>query len=256
MWSLIYLVISIFKWCQTGWISVYAFIDFFIAFFRSSSYYHLWYLLELIYATVFTYFLMSFLKKYILYFVAVFLYIIGMFSYSYYWIDFSLFENITAITNIFPAMWDSITRAFPLLLLGAFSINRKKIKNNKYNLFLFVLSFILLCVEFSLINSFTNNHSAFSYIIFTIPCVYFFFNFVKNLKLNINKDTSKKFRNMSTIIYCVHPAIIEIFSYIKSFDELNNLLQYLCIAIMSTILSYIIVKLVDKRNNKILKLLY
>lgn len=50
MCTAIYLVYSVPKWIKTGWFSVWAFVDYFIATVRQGSYYHLWYLLAVIYA--------------------------------------------------------------------------------------------------------------------------------------------------------------------------------------------------------------
>ncbi|WP_216696872.1 acyltransferase family protein [Anaerostipes faecalis] len=51
-WSLIYLLFSIPTWLETGWFSIHAFIDWGLALVVNGSYYHLWYLLCIIYAII------------------------------------------------------------------------------------------------------------------------------------------------------------------------------------------------------------
>ena len=63
IWSLVYLLISIPSWIETGWFSVNAFIDWGIAFFTKGSYYHLWYLVGVCYALIVLAVLLPFLKE-------------------------------------------------------------------------------------------------------------------------------------------------------------------------------------------------
>lgn len=173
IWSVIYLSVQIYEWYHTNWLSLGAFKDYFISFFTRGSYYHMWYVLYLIFATIALYFIMSISKRFIVYGLAVVFYIISMFAYAY-----DLFlppVNITrAIINYFPSLFYSITRALPLICIGIICIKHSS-KRVKYNLIGFIISFLGLIAEFCLINNFTDNHSSFSYIVFTIPCTYFLF---------------------------------------------------------------------------------
>ena len=239
VWSAIYLTIQIPEWYNSGWLSLKAFIDYFISVFRSSSYYHLWYLIDTVYATILIYFTMSFLKRKVVYVMAIVLYLLGVLVYSYYWLPIDSLDILKNIYLMFPAMWDSVTRAFPLLLLGLFSNRTNRVKNNNINLLFFIISLLLLCTEFYCINTLTENHKNFSYIIFTVPLGYFFFSWVMNLNINLNKNTSKIIRNMSTIIYCVHPLVLHFF---KKFDSCDSIYIYLFVLFISTIVSYLIIK--------------
>lgn len=256
IWSAIYLVIQIPEWYSTGWLSLNAFIDYFISCFRSSSYYHLWYLLDLVYAILFAYLIMSLLKRKIIYILALVLYLLGILVYSYYFFSIDILAPLQSVSNFFPALWDSVTRAFPLIIIGVFSIYSNKIKNNTTNLLLFIISFIFLHVEFYFINTFSENHEKFSYIVFTIPCIYFFFSWVINQNIKLKQNISKCFRNISTIIYCVHPLFIYLFSLNADFINLNSLLKYIIIALTSTLVAYTIVKISKYKLFMFLKFLY
>lgn len=256
IWSLIYLVIQIPEWYSTGWLSINAFKDYFIALFRSSSYYHLWYLLDIIYATIIGFIALSIIKRKYFYLLVSILYFIGMLHYSYFWIDVPLVNFIDKISTLFPAMWDSATRALPIMSIGLYIALDNKGRIKKVNLFLFLTSFALLIGEFLLLNNLTNNHSNFSYIIMTIPCAYFLFVWIANRNINISKQNSVLLRNMSTVIYCIHPLFIYLFSMNKDFDNLNSILKYLVVVFSATLVSFVFVKLSKYNYMKFLKYLY
>ena len=253
VWSAIYLTIQIPEWYNSGWLSLNAFIDYFISIFWSSSYFHLWYLIDIVYATVLIYFTMNLLKRKVVYVIAIALYLLGVLVYSYYWLPLDSLDIIKNIYLKFPALWDSVTRAYPLLLLGLFASRVNRAKNNNINFLFFLIFFLLLCTEFYYINTFTENHSNFSYIIFSVPLGYFFFSWVINLNLNLNKKISKIIRNMSTIIYCVHPLVLHFFKNYCSFD---NIYIYLFVSFISTIISYLIIKISKIKLFSFLKYLY
>lgn len=256
IWSVIYLMWQIPEWHSTGWLSVNAFIDYAISFILSGSYYHMWYILYLIFATVFGYFILSFFKKSVVIFMATILYILGMLSYSYFWVNFLPCDVFIIISNNLGALWGAATRAFPLIITGYYVGTAKHKPSAKLSLLLFSISFILLSAEYYALNTFTSNHEYFSYIIFTVPCQYFLFSFILSIK---SGEASEKFiylRNSSTIIYCLHPMIINLLKLIPDFYDSNSVLQYISVAIISLLLSLIIVKLSKKKVFRFLKYLY
>lgn len=118
--SAIYLVWQLPHWYASGWWGFAAFKDFIISFFLSGSYYHLWYVLALIYAAPLLYLLMCcFNQKHILWLCG-FGWLIECAIYSYKW----LIEPILAIRPIaflfshFSIIFISIFRAIPLLYAG------------------------------------------------------------------------------------------------------------------------------------------
>ena len=256
IWSIIYLFIcQIPNWYSTGWLSPFAFVDYLIGFFKNGSYYHLWYILDLIYATVLGYVLLSLFKKKNVVIFSVVLYIIGMFSYSYSWIDFPGVTLINSISRIFGEIWNSTTRAFPLMTAGYIAGTTGFKLKSKTKFILFVISFICLLTEVACLIKFTSNKGQYSYVVFTIPCeIFLFMLLLKNKQLKCNHN--KELRNASTVIYCVHPLIMNIFSLIPAIDSINSIIKYTLVAGISALLAFAIINLSQKKALKVLRYLY
>lgn len=246
IWSVIYLLWQIPQWYHTGWLSISAFIDYGIAFFKQGSYYHMWYILELIYATILGYILLSLFNRKIISIMIAILYVLGMLTYSYSWMPIPFIDFLNRISEVTSALWESATRALPLMMFGFISATAKRKITVKTSSVLFIISFIGLIIEHYMINNYTTNHEFFSYIIFTIPCEIFLFLSIISIKTNGIEKKYRILRNSSTIIYCLHPMIINLFGLIPIYSNMNSLIKYFIIAGSSIILAFLIVKLSNK----------
>lgn len=256
LWSVIYLLIcQIPEWYSTGWLSPFAFVDYLIGFLKNGSYFHLWYILDLIYATVLGYVLLSLFKKKTIVVISILLYIMGMFSYSYSWIDLPGVTLINSISRMFGEIWNSLTRAFPLMTAGYIAGTTGFKLKFKTKFILFVISFICLLAEVACLIKFTSNKGHYSYIVFTIPCEIFLFMLLLKGK-QIKCNHSKELRNTSTIIYCAHPLILNIFSLIPTIDSINSIIKYILVAAIAALLAFVIVNLSQKKALKALRYLY
>ena len=74
----------------------------------------------------------------------------------------------------------------------------------------------------------------------------------KQLKCNHNKEL----RNASTVIYCVHPLIMNIFSLIPAIDSINSIIKYTLVAGIAALLAFVIINLSQKKALKVLRYLY
>ena len=201
--------------------------------------------------------MISLLKRKYVILVAGLLYIIGILAYSYTAILPSAVANsLATISDVFPAMWDALTRALFLMMVRYVLSLREFNLSTEKNTALLLVSFVGLVVEVVLLNTYTPNYDKYSYIIFTFPTAFYLFNLTKNTTLNIKPETSKPMRNMSTAIYCVHPLVIEILNLIVAEDLINSILRYSIVAIVLAIVAYIIVKLSQNRFFRVLKYLY
>lgn len=257
IWSVIYLFVSIPEWVKNGWLSFGIVKDYVISTFRIYSYYHLWYMIDLIYATIFGYILLSFVKRKYIPYIVIVLYAFGITAYSYYWIDCPASSLSLSAWNSFTAMFAGLTMAFPLMYVGYFASQHNFKKMN--SLILTIVSLVLLCVEIYLLRTFTENKWVFSYIIFTLPCAYFLFSLVININVNIKQDTLKILRSMSTLIYCIHPLIINaVYIAFKAngISDIHSVLKYFMVAGLSLVVAFIIVKLSQFKYLKFLKYLY
>ena len=224
IWSLIYLVISMYGWKKTGWFSVFAFFDWIIALFTKGSYYHLWYLISLLYAIPLVYFIMKKVKKKYYGAIMIVLYVIQVIVYAYNFIIPESLYGVLKIYNFFECPFVAITRVLPFLLLGIIISKEKRCENS---IIMCLMNFTLLIIEVYLLR--TYNKEAFSYVFFTLPTSYYLFKIVLGIGENEHIGTHKIFRS-STFLYCVHPIFI---FGMSEFFEIENKWIFVLTVILS-----------------------
>lgn len=243
VWSLIYLVWMIPEWYNTGWLSLMAFIDFGISFLLNSGYYHLWFLLGLIYAIPIMYFLLRFIRLKYFVVLSFLIYIFGMLSNTYSFIGLPTNKYIQMLYESVPILNTVIFVVIPLLCISIIT-QKINLPSRVYGV-LSVLFLILYSCEAMYLYGITKGEGSYTYIIvFTIPATLFAFLFLKSLKCNINNGYF--LRKTSTLIYCVHPLIINIIHLCFGENTLNSTLEYLIVAILSMLLSALIFCLYKK----------
>lgn len=237
VWSIIYLLLMIPEWYETGWFSFNAFLDFGISFFFKQSYYHLWFLLSLIYAIPIMYFVLRFIKLKFFAIVSLIIYIFGVLSDSYSFIGLPINVISQTMLSVFPRLRTVIFCVIPLisisLLVDKINISAKK------SISLALCFFTGYSVEAMLIYSFTENKDNFTYLLLTIPTALLMFSALK--MINIEIKNGYLLRKSSTIIYCVHPLIINLFQLIINHDEINSLLYFAIVAVTSMLISFLLI---------------
>ena len=204
VWSAVYLLVYIPLWKRIGWLSAWAFVDWGIAAVRSGSYYHLWYVLSLLYALPILWVCLTVVDKKHLPIAAVVLYLFKAASYGYRWAFpqtmFTLFKVMDALDGVVTAC----TLIVPYILLGM-TVYWKQERKTLSPILLFGISLLMVMLEaFMLLG---RDAEAYSYILFSMPTAYFFFLIVLQLNEKIeNKDFSMLARS-SVIVYCAHPAV-------------------------------------------------
>lgn len=219
--------------------------------FINGTFYHLWYFPALILGIWIVYYLIKKLNKKTIVTILLVLYIIGLFGDSYYKlgnsINFvSLFYNV--IFSIFDYTRNGLFYTPIFLYLGyAFNTRKLKIKNS---LVLFIISLILMIIEGLIINHYhIQKHD--SMYIMLIPVMIFLFSLI----LNTSTSNNKKLRNLSTIIYIIHPLIIVFVRLLSKVFNLeimvtNSLVHFVLVTILSILFSIIY----EKIKSKLLKL--
>lgn len=205
---------------------------------------HLWYLPAAILGIALTSLLIKKLgiKKALI--IASVLYIIGLFGDSYY----GLIKDIPIISDIYEAIFKVTvnTRNGPFfaplfLTLGALASASKEKTKNAYLALGTAASLVLMCMEGLLLNKYKLQNGDRMYIML-IPLMIFLFSLISSFK----GSKLKGIKNVSLIIYIIHPLLItclSIFSGIiglKGFLFGNNLVQYLLVSMGSLILALIL----------------
>lgn len=196
--SLIFLICHIIEWNNTGWLSIHSFFDWMFSFFVSGSYYHLWYLLAILYALPLLIFFNRLFKSKSTYILMTFLlWCLQCFLYVFQ-IDGNPLLKIVAIT----------IRVLPLLMLGKVISSKENLSKNTIKKYM--LALVLLSIEVFILRY--KGFSQFSYVIFTLPVAAYGFQCVLHIRdFSPLKKYNKYFR-LNTEIYIYHPLVIFILS--------------------------------------------
>lgn len=124
VWSAVYLLYQIPQWHATGWWGLYVVKDYLASFLLSGSYYHLWYLLALLYAVPLLYLVLTFVKKDKLIWICAAAWSIECLLHAYRWVGIENIEILTWLTSHFDILFHAAFRAVPLMGIGVLCTDR------------------------------------------------------------------------------------------------------------------------------------
>lgn len=231
--SVIYLILSISDWIATGWFSLWAFVDWGIAFFLSGSFYHLWYLMEVCYALLFLALILPLIRKPFVYLLIAVLWALEVLQYAYVIVLPPAIQNIFSLCDKVQMPFESVVRVLPLLLLGIVIQHQKK-KSSAFCIVGFVVSMIMLFLEVYFVKSLGGEK--YSYVVFTLPLAYFLFSTIHSLNAAVKCKSSLAFAKISTFVYLAHPAFILLMSWIA---ELPHYAVFFIVTVVSILTGYL-----------------
>lgn len=229
LWSAVYLAWQIPEWIRIGWFSPAAFVDYFKAALTSSSYYHMWYILSLIYVIAMMYFLLRHINVKAFSVIMAVIYAVGVFLYTFgEQFNITLFTKalsfasapVVSVLLIMP----SVT---PCLFIDKIRLSRK------ITAVLFAVSYVLFTVESILVYLYTERERNSQYALALVPTIFFLFLMLKNANLKISKESSLMLRNMSTLVYFAHPMVMNIFGLFVSREHINGILYFAAVSAAS-----------------------
>lgn len=249
VWSAVYCGLRYYDYCKNFW-GQYNFIkDFLVDFTISESYYHMWYLLSMIFAVPVIYFLLRFIKIKYVCIITLLLYIVEVLVYGYNWIpQIAVFSAIVDKTHIFGV---ALLRTVPLILIGLFCLNSKL--NFKKRIVGLIVCVILNVFEILMLYVVTNGTGRYSYIFTTLPLAFFIFGVVSEIKVNCNKNICIYLRKSSTIVYCIHPLV---YFFIERIEFVSSWINFCISLAICMMFASIIIWLSSKRVFNFLKYLY
>lgn len=211
-WTVVYTLLQLPRWYQTGWWGKTLAKDFTVSFLFSGSYFHLWYLLALFYAIPLLYLLLSFVSVRYLRAVIPLLWIVECLLYSYSWMGIENIAVLAWLTGHFSAVFDAVFRAVPLLGIGVLCMAGQEKQPKK--IYLYTLLSILACAaEASLQHFCTVNSSKYSYLFCTPVMTYFILQMLLGITTSGNLWLGGICRKSSLVIYCLHPLILRILAW-------------------------------------------
>ena len=226
-WTVVYLFVSIPNWIKSGWFSAWAFVDYVVAAFTKGPYYHLWYLLGMIYVLPMCYIVICWIHRKYWTGMTILLWICEIFGYAYGYVFSVAPEWIMDVLSRF----DVFIRLLSLLLTGMM-ISQKEINRGIWCLTGFMISFVLLFGEAFALKSV--GQEAVSYIFFTLPTAYFLFNCIHKLKMKLPVKNTSRMAEISMVIYCIHPILVNLSKSVVP----NSIIHFLLCTAGSTLLGW------------------
>ncbi len=223
-WTIFFLLWWVPLWYKGDYLTYENIKGYVISIFLTGSYYHLWYIVALVYGMLFTFLIIRYAQLKVVIAIAVIFYFIGTFVYSYSWIlnDSILIRTFIKLFETLGSVSVGLFRAFPYLIMGAvFAKYRLKITLTLSTV-LSVICLVLVGLEVLFLK--TSGGFRFSYVFLTGFTAFFIFNTVSKIKLK-DRALYPLLRKFSSIIYFVHPMFININGIILShyFETKNSI---------------------------------
>lgn len=217
--------------------------------------YHLWYLPAVILGVLLISVLLHYIPLYVVFWISLILYIIGLFGDSYYGIS-----SNTAIVNVMYEgifLFSDYTRnglffAPIFLVLGVIASRTIKRVNIKENIIYTIIFAVLMLLEGLLLKKFNLMRHDSMYVML-LPCMYFLFSIIAS----INVPSNKKYRTTSMVIYIIHPMVIVFIRAVAKLLGLqeilinNSIVHFLTVALCSYVIAVFITYIFGKLNEHI-----
>ena len=157
------------------------------------------------------YFMTRYLRQRVLLIVAAALWLCECFRYSYAWLGADRIPLLMWFSQRMPIVFDTAFRAVPLMLFGACAARiQEKMRAGVLGVFA-LLGFALCTAEVYLLRSLTSNGQRLSYLLSTPFMAVFLLRFLcVSKQISIGGSKGSLLRDMSTLIYCMHPMLIEL----------------------------------------------
>ncbi len=207
-WSAAYLVLQIPDWYRAGWWGPHVAVDYVLALVTKGSYYHLWYLLAMLYAIWPLSLLVKRASHRLMLAVCCVCWLAECLTYSYAWLGVDRVPMLTALLARFSGVCDGVFRALPLMLVGVFCCRNAAGHPAAYWGRRAAGMLLLLCLEASALYFWSPNRQLYSYLITTPFFTYYFLCFLLSCDFRFHRKVHGPIlRKASLMIYCLHPFI-------------------------------------------------
>lgn len=165
-------------------------------------------------------------------------YIIYVIYYGYSWIPNNLSKVLLKIINTPYLPLGNILLAAPFLLVGVWN-NRISLSVKIKSIGIVFSGLFWLC-EVSALYYMVPGSEKYSYVFATLPVCFFVFAIIKEWKVTFPGDYSILLRNVSTLIYCVHPLIINLCQLNGFYQSQNSVCKYMIMLSLSLVFAILI----------------
>lgn len=207
-WSVVYLAIRLPSWWQAGWWGWTLVKDSVAAFFFQGLFYHMWYLLALLYGVPVLYGLMTVLTEKQMKLLTVLLCLAECGLSSYSWLGCGALVEHIPYYSLLDGPIHALTRTVPLLYIGYSAGRFARSEKVKQYVGAAVLFWGTLFAEAAAMYAAGVNQSSFGFLLSTPFLVYFILAIVLSAPQFLNAGLARKLRKGSVVIYCIHPLIL------------------------------------------------
>lgn len=211
IWSLLYLIYMLPGWVDTGYLSAVNFLGFCKSSLIFGSYFHLWYIVDVIYMLPLYFILVRKFSANNCMLIGILLWGVYAFNYGYSSLMPLFMQNIFSFLNIDLAFISGPFVILPMFLLGGYIKSKEQgttQSSKTKRLLMLIFSLIVLYTEASFLRAL--NISGYTRITSIILVTYSILLFVLQCKVSITIPQKYKFirlNRISLLIYCVHPMI-------------------------------------------------
>lgn len=239
--SALYLIWQLPHWYASGWWGFAALKDYIMSFFFGGSYYHLWYVLALLYATPLLYLLMCCINQKGILWLCGFGWLIECASYSYEWLFGPIFENgaIAFLLSHFPVIFIALFRAIPLLYVGVLVGTRENNSVVRHWGKMLMCAIAIWMIEVFALKWLSPNESQYAYLLATPIVTYCVLQWIIHLDLKLLSDSAGiALRKASILIYILHPLIIDLYYEFRFPDSILCWISVTVLSIAATLVIF------------------
>lgn len=223
LWTLLYFLYLLPTWMQTHYLSLTACLGFLKSAVLCGSYFHLWYVLDIIYSLPVYYLIMRYVHQRWWEPLAIVLWVICALDYGYSWLLPPTVSTVLAYTGKGYEMLHSQFVLLPMMLVGAAIAKRRNPLSIKHSIILLLITFTLLVLEGCLLQD--HGHREVTRILMILPVTYSLLSLL--LVIPLQSSVAPRLARLSLIIYCVHPMFCQYtnvaFSTVPSFIIASSL---------------------------------
>ena len=242
IWSVFYGCVELYEWLLTPSCERISILSFFVScgmsFLFVGTYYHMWYLQSMILAVIALFLFLRIISYKNLTIIGCVTYIIGSVVNIY------MSDTISSIsaTLYYRCFYNVFCIALPFIIWGIFIARYHR--PIRYSFVLAPIFYLLYIVEASFVHFSCDSNMSVSRLTMLLPTTVFIFNVIKETPINISEKASTIFRQLSTLIYFIHPLVIFGIGHImKDFQNVNSFIWFISIVFLSIILAYCVLRL-------------
>lgn len=248
IWSVVYILLQL----PFGFLNNIKIVDLIITIVFKATYYHLWYLVALIYAILMFGLLVWHRIKSVkvMWIVCLLLWLLGCLHYPYYWLEFYQKIGIAGLIDRYEGLFNALFIAGPLLIAGYIAKQKNGTGQSSYWIKGTIISFVVWMIEITILFFKAPGVSYLNYSLITPLFSYYTIGFLSSLHIKLkHPQFSNALRDSSLFIYCVHPLFIYLYTKLIGGNGIKRWLWVLFASIISSAIFCFVKKVIKDQHS-------